>query len=285
MTQLKDLTTPYMPNWCPGCGNMAIWAGFKNAAVNQGWDCTNTVIVAGIGCHGHIVNFTKINSFEGLHGRPIPVATGVKIANHNLNVFVSTGDGDCLGEGGNHFIHACRRNHDITVLLHDNALYALTTGQTSPATPHGMKTKSTPLGNPDEPFNPVALAIASGATFVARAYASDIPQLTDLIIKANSHHGISVIDILQPCVTFNKICTHQYYQENVYYLGANYDKTDKNNAFTKALEWGPKKIALGILYQQDSASYESQIPQLRESVLMKHFPVRKNLDELFKKFS
>src|SRR3972149_490933 len=136
MTSMQDLKTQCFPNWCPGCGNLAIWSAFKNAAVANTWDNANTALVAGIGCHGHMVNFVKITSFEGLHGRALPVATGVKLANHDLNVFVFTGDGDCLGEGGNHFIHACRRNHDLTVIIHDNSLYSLTTGQTSPTTPH-----------------------------------------------------------------------------------------------------------------------------------------------------
>src|SRR3989344_4710470 len=169
MTELKDLTTLCSPNWCPGCGNFTIWAAFKNACVKKGWDNTNSVLVAGIGCHGHILNFTKITSVEGLHGRAIPVATGIKMVNNNLNVFVFTGDGDCLAEGGNHFIHACRRNHNLTIIIHNNALYSLTTGQACPTTPLGEKTKSTPFGNLDNPLNPVALAIVSGATFVARA--------------------------------------------------------------------------------------------------------------------
>jgi 2-oxoglutarate/2-oxoacid ferredoxin oxidoreductase subunit beta len=285
MTELKDLQTPCFPTWCPGCGDYAIWAAFKNAAVSQGWDNTNSVLVAGIGCHGHIVNFTKITSFEGLHGRPIPVATGVKLANNRLNVFVSTGDGDCLGEGGNHFIHACRRNHDLTIMLHDNAIYGLTTGQTSPTSPHDFKTKSTPLGNPDEPLNPLALAIASGATFVARAYAGNIPKLTEIIIKANEHKGISVIDILQPCVTFNKTCTHAFFQENTYYLDESHDVTNKEQAFKKSLEWGEKQIPLGIFYQAEKASYESQLPQIAEKPLIESSPVRKDISDLLTKFT
>lgn len=285
MTEMKDLTTKCSPNWCPGCGNISIWGAFKQAAVQENWDNTNTTYVAGIGCHGHIVNFTKMTSFEGLHGRPIPVATGAKMANHELNVFVFTGDGDCLGEGGNHFIHACRRNHDITVLLHDNTLYALTTGQTSPMTPHDMKTKSTPQGNPDAPFDVLALAIASGATFVARAYSGNIPQLKDLIIEANNHKGMSVIDILQPCVTFNKVNTHELYQQNTYYLGDDYDPTDKKAALEKAYEWGEKKIPLGVFYKEEKPSYEQGISQIDEKPLIKHDPVRKNLDSLFKLYT
>jgi 2-oxoglutarate/2-oxoacid ferredoxin oxidoreductase subunit beta len=283
--KIEDLHTPFSPNWCPGCGNLNIWGALKGAAVKEGWDNTNTVLVAGIGCHGHILNFIKLTSFEGLHGRALPVATGVKLANHKLNVFVLTGDGDCLGEGGNHFIHACRRNHDLTILLHDNALYALTTGQASPVTQHGVKTKSTPQGNPDEPISPLAIAIAAGATFAARAYAGDVPKLTDLIIEANKHAGLAVIDILQPCVTFNKICTHAFFQENTYYLGEGYNPTNKEAAFTKALEFGPKKIPLGILYKVEKPSFESQLPQISEKTLVEQEPNVKNISALFKKYT
>lgn len=279
---MKDLTTKCQPNWCAGCGNFAIWGAFKQAAVQEGWDNTNSTYVAGIGCHGHIVNFTKFTSFEGLHGRPLPVATGIKMANHDLNVFVFTGDGDCTGEGGNHLIHAARRNHDITVLLHDNTLYALTTGQTSPMTPHDMKTKSTPQGNPDTPFNVLSLTISAGATFVARAYAGDIPKLRDLIVEANNHKGFSIVDILQPCVTFNKVNTHEMYRENTYYLGDDYDPKDKYAALEKSYELGEKKIPLGVFYKEDRVSYEQDIPQLNDGALVKTDPVRKDLEGLFK---
>ena len=284
MTQLTDLTTPCSPNWCPGCGNLAIWGAFKNAAVSEGWDNSNTVLVAGIGCHGHIVNFIRLTSFEGLHGRAIPVASGIKLANHRLNVFVFTGDGDCLAEGGNHFMHACRRNINLTVLLHDNAIYGLTTGQTSPTSPHGYKSKSTPEGNIDNPINPLALAISAGATFVARGYAGDIAGLAKLIISANRHQGFAVLDILQPCVTFNKEYSHTFYRDNVYQLDAGHDVKNKEAAFAKALEWGEKKIPLGIFYQVEQPTYESQIPQIAEKPLIDNSPERKDLKELFEKF-
>jgi len=285
MTKLADLQTPDFPNWCPGCGNFNIWGAFKNAAVQEGWGNSNTAIVAGIGCHGHMMNFVKITSFEGLHGRALPVATGIKIVNNRLNVFVFTGDGDCFGEGGNHFVHACRRNHDLTVLIHDNALYALTTGQASPLSAHGFKTKSTPQGNPDEPFNPLALAIASGATFVARAYSGDMPKLTELITEANNHKGLAVIDILQPCVTFNKVCTHTFYQDNVYYLEKEHDPSNKQKAFERAMEFGPKCIPLGVFYKSGQLSYEAQIPQIRYKPLIEIPVNRSTVTELFKKYT
>jgi len=285
MTKITDLQTPFFPNWCPGCGNLNIWGAFKNAAVQEGWNSTNCVLVAGIGCHGHMMNFVKINSFEGLHGRALPVATGIKITNNRLNVFVFTGDGDCFGEGGNHFIHSCRRNHDLTVLIHDNSLYALTTGQTSPLSAHGYKSKSTPQGNPDEPFNPLVLAIASGATFVARAYSGDMPKLTEIMIEANKHKGFAVIDILQPCITFNKVCTHSFYQDNVYYIEKDYDSSNKSLALEKAMEFGEKKIPLGIFYKSNRASYESQISQIKDKPLVEIPVDRINVEELFKKYT
>lgn len=283
MTQLADLMTKCTPNFCPGCGDFAIMAAFKNAAVKKGWDNTNTFMTAGIGCHGHILNFVKISSLEGLHGRPVPVATGAKIANNNLNVFAFTGDGDSLAEGTNHFVHACRRNHDITIILHDNAIYGLTTGQTSPRSPHGFKSKSTPTGNLDNPINPVTLAIASGATFVAREYAAHIPQLTELIIKANEHKGISILDVLQPCISFNPEYTNEFYQTNTYYLGEGFDKTNKKQAFEKSLEWGEKQIPLGIFYEVDQPSYEAQIPQIKNQSLISNPPTAKNITEILKK--
>lgn len=283
MTKLEDLTTKHAPTWCPGCGNFGLWGAFKNACVKEGWDNTNTALVAGIGCHGHILNYTKITSVEGLHGRGIPVATGIKMANHKLNVIVFTGDGDCLGEGGNHLIHACRRNHDITVIIHDNAVYGLTTGQTSPASPHGFVSKSTPDGNPDYPLNPMALAIASGATFVARALATNIPQLTEILIKANNHKGIAVVDVLQPCITFVKDCSPKFFMENCYQL-ENHDVTNKAEAFKKSLEWGPKQIPVGIFYQVENPSYESQIPQLQQKTLVESTPDFTKLESVFKKY-
>lgn len=283
MTTQADLSTPNFPNWCPGCGNFGIWAAFKNAAIASSWDNTNTAFVAGIGCHGHMVNFVRLTSFEGLHGRAIPVASGIKMANHRLNVFVFTGDGDCLGEGGNHFIHACRRNHNITVLLHNNDIYGLTTGQTSPTTRQGFKSKSTPEGNPDEPFKVLNLAIAAGATFVARVYSNDIAGLTEMMIKANQHQGMAVIEMLQPCITFNKECSPQYFMENTYKLPEDYDKTNIVTALEKTLEWGDKKIPVGLFYQVQKPTAESEFPQINEKPLIDNPAKKRDIKELLTK--
>ncbi|KKR80157.1 MAG: 2-oxoacid:ferredoxin oxidoreductase subunit beta [Candidatus Daviesbacteria bacterium GW2011_GWA1_41_61] len=282
MDKLEDLQTP---TWCPGCGNFGLWGAFKNAALKKGWDNTNSVLVAGIGCHGNILNFIRLTSFEGLHGRALPLATGIKIANHRLNVFVFTGDGDCLGEGGNHFIHTCRRNHNLTVLLHNNAIYGLTTGQTTPTSPHSFKSKSTPQGNPDWPISPLGLAIASGATFVARGYSGNLPKLTELIIQANEHQGLSVVEILQPCTTWNKEYTHPFFQENTYFLGENHDTSSKEAAFDKSLQWGVKQIPLGIFYQVEAPTFESQLLQIAEKPLIESSPKGRDLSELLKKYT
>lgn len=277
-----NLNTPNQPNWCPGCGDFGIWTAFKLACQQQGWDGANTAFSAGIGCHGHIVNFVKLPAFEGLHGRPLPVACGIKMANHNLNVFVFSGDGDCLAEGGNHFIHTARRNHDLTLVLHDNAVYGLTTGQTSPRSPRGYKSKSTPDGVFEEPIHPLTMAITAGATFVARAYASDIEHLKEILIKANNHRGFSIIDVLQPCVTFNKDYTHNFYNENVYYLDSSYNSSNKMAALEKSFEWGLKKIPLGVIYQaKDVPTYEEQIDTLKKDSLFNMGASKKDVTSLF----
>ena len=285
MASVQDLATPCNPNFCPGCGDFGIWSAFKKAAVESGWDSSNTAMIAGVGCHGHILNFVKIASFGSLHGRAYPVGEGVKMANHDLNVFVFTGDGDSLAEGGNHFMHACRRNHDINIMLHDNAIYGLTTGQTSPRSPHGFVTKSTPEGNLDEPLNVVAVAIAAGATFVARAYAGDIPKVAQLMKQAVAHKGISILDILQPCVTFNKLYTHQFYQDNAYWLDEKYDPTNKAAAFAKALEWGEKAIAMGVFYKEEKPSYEQQIPALAAGAQASKPVEKRDIAELYRKYT
>ncbi len=168
--------------------------------------------------------------------------------------------------------------------MHDNGLYALTTGQTSPATPHGFKTKSTPQGNPDYPLMPITMAIAAGATFVARAFSNDIKELKDLYIQANEHKGFALVDVMQPCQTFNKVLTHEFYQENKYYLGDDHDVTNKEDALKKSLEFGEEAIPLGIFYKEEKSSYEGALPQLAETPLIEHSPVRKDLDGLFKKY-
>ena len=270
---IKNLETGYQPNWCPGCGNFRLMSALKSALVELSLDPGEVVLVAGIGCHGHINNFTRVSSFEGLHGRPIPLATGIKLGNRNLKVIVSTGDGDCLGEGGNHFIHAANRNHDLTVIIHDNLSYSLTTGQSSPTSPLGYRSKSTPLGKIEKALNPLSLAISAGATFVSRGFSGDVPHLTSLIKEAISHPGFALIDVLQPCVIFSKEFSFDYYRERVYKLDQ--PLNDRTLAFAKSLEWGDK-IPIGVFYQEKSKSFEEKVEQLAKGSL-KDQPI-KNFD-------
>lgn len=277
--KIADWQTSYLPNWCPGCGNYGLWQALKQALVELEKDPGETVLVAGIGCHGHINNFTRCSSFEGLHGRPIPVAVGLKLANHQLTVIVSTGDGDCLGEGGNHLLHVCRRNHDLTVMIHNNASYSLTTGQTSPASPQGYVSKSTPEGKLEPALNPLAVAISAGATFVARGFTGDISQLTQILKAAITHRGTAVVDILQPCVVFNKQFTPDYFKSRVRPI----EKVQtRSEAFAKALVWGDE-IPTGIILAQEAPVYEDQVENLKKGPLVARKPSL-NRDLLLKEF-
>ncbi len=276
--------TGFLPTWCPGCGDFGIWAALKEALAKLGIGPDDALLVYGIGCHGNMYDWMKIYTVEGLHGRALPVAQGAKFANHKLPVIVVSGDGDCLGEGGNHFIHAAKRNPDITVLIHDNQVYGLTTGQASPTAKKGFKTKSTPEGVTDEPVNPLTLALVSGATFVARAFAGDIPGLTDLIVAAVNHRGFSVVDILQPCVTFDRVHTYQWYRERLYKLEAErYQPTERMKALEKALEWDDR-IPIGIFYQEKKETSEEREPALGDTPLT-HQPLGvTKLEELLSEF-
>lgn len=275
----KVALKPDSPNWCPGCGNFGIWIAFKDAAELNGWDNQNTVLVAGIGCHGHILNFLSFSSFEGLHGRPIPAACGVKMTNQSLNVFVFTGDGDCLGEGGNHFIHAARRNQNITVIIHNNSTYALTTGQTSPCSSKNYHSKSTPGGNSATPIFPLHLAISSGATFAARAYSGDIVKLSQLMKEANDHQGFSVIEVLQPCVTFNRQQTHMLYQKRIRALDLGHDVTDREGALEKTYEIGGQ-IPVGVFLKINKPTFEESVPMIDNDKLFFEKNNKNKMDEM-----
>ena len=257
------------PAWCPGCGNFGILRALNKALVELGIEPHQILLVSGIGQAGKLPHYTKGNVFNSLHGRPVPPAIGAKIANSELVVIAISGDGDAYGEGGNHFLHACRRNHDITYLVHNNQVYGLTKGQASPTSDLGFITKSTPYGA-SKPINPVALAIVSGATFVGRSFAGDIEHLSSLIKKGISHRGFALIDILQPCVSFNRLNTFQWYRERVYKLESDnsYNPDDKRTALEKAQEWGDR-IPIGIIYKTESPTYEAQLPALSKGPLVK----------------
>lgn len=271
------------PAWCPGCGNFSILKAFNEAMDELGLEPHDFVIVSGIGQAGKFPHYTRCNTFNGLHGRTLPVATGIKLANHKLRVFAVAGDGDCYGEGGNHLIHAIRRNIDVKLFVHDNQIYGLTKGQASPTTMKGIVTKTQPFGVFSEQFNPLSLAIALNCSFVARAFAGDITHLKEIIKSAINHKGFSLVDILQPCVSFNKINTFEWYKERVYYLPADYDPTDRVKAFEKSLEWGDR-IPLGIIYLNKRPTYEELIPIIREKTLLEQEPLIHRIGDLLAKF-
>jgi 2-oxoglutarate/2-oxoacid ferredoxin oxidoreductase subunit beta len=263
----ESLESPYFPTWCPGCGNFGVWTAFKNALAELNLPEENVVIVYGVGCSGNMADFNRVYGFHALHGRAIPTAEGIKMANQKLKVIVVAGDGDTYGEGLNHFITACRGNHDITLLVHDNQIYGLTTGQASPTTEKGIKTKSTPNGTPEQPINPIGLALTADATFVARGFAGNISHLTQIIKAAITHEGFSLVDMFQPCFTFNHHNTYHYFKERIYDLQVQgHDPTDRFTAWKKTHE--SDKLPVGIFYQnQNSVPLHKTYPQLQETAL------------------
>ncbi|MEW5895910.1 MAG: 2-oxoacid:ferredoxin oxidoreductase subunit beta [Candidatus Omnitrophota bacterium] len=242
--------------WCPGCGNFGILTALKKALLNLDLPPKDVLLVSGIGQAAKLPHYIKSNCFNGLHGRALPAAAGAKIANPALTVIVTTGDGDCYGEGGNHFIHNIRRNVDITVIVHNNQIYGLTKGQASPTTDTGFTTNMQPNGVVLEPFHGVAVAIALGAGFVARGYSGHSDALSDLIVKGVRHRGFSLIEVLQPCVTFNHRNTYRWYSERLYRLEdeKDYDPRNKMRAVGKAFEWGDK-IPEGVFYEEIKDDY------------------------------
>jgi len=252
--------------WCPGCGNFGILSAVKKALVELKIEPHQVLLVSGIGQAGKLPHYMRGNIFNSLHGRPVPPAVAAKIANPELIVIAVSGDGDAYGEGGNHFLHAARRNHRITYLVHNNQVYGLTKGQTSPTSDSGFITRSTPQGAP-VPINPLALAIALDTSFVARGFSGQIDHLAGLIKAGIQHPGFALIDILQPCPSFNFKNTFNWYRERVYRLGADYDPTDKLAAFARAQEWG-EKIPIGIIYKKERPTFEEQLPALKAGALV-----------------
>ncbi|AFA39000.1 2-oxoacid:acceptor oxidoreductase, beta subunit, pyruvate/2-ketoisovalerate family [Pyrobaculum oguniense TE7] len=253
------------PIWCPGCGDYGILEALKRALAGLGIPNEEVVVVSGIGCSSQLPHFLKTYGIHGIHGRAIPIATGVKIANPRLKVIVVGGDGDGYGIGLNHMIHAARRNVGITYIVSNNQVYGLTTGQMSPTTLRGVKTKTTPYGSIDEPVNPLALALAAGATFVARGFSGDVAHLTQIIAQALSHRGFALVDVLSPCVTFNKVNTYEWFRARVYKLEeAGHDPSDYWQAYKKAVEWpslDPNgRIPIGVFYKnEEKPTYEEEI--------------------------
>ncbi len=243
MVELNKYNRKEKPNWCPGCGNYGIIAAVKKTLAELNFTPENTVLVSGVGCFAKLPYWVKVNGFVGLHGRSLPVAQGIKLANSKLNVIAHGGDGDGYGEGGNHFIHACRRNIDITYIVHNNSVFGLTTGQYSPTAEKGRKSKSSLLGSTEQPINPIALAIASGATFVARAFAGHLKETVEILKKAIEHKGFAFVDVIQACPSYQPKKDLNYFKDMIVYV-----KEDSNKL--KAMEFTLKndRIYCGIIY-------------------------------------
>jgi len=267
---IADLKGRVDPDWCPGCGDFGVLAAIQKALVELQIPNHNVVAISGIGCSSNLPGFINTYGMHTLHGRALAVATGLKLANHELTVLVTGGDGDGFGIGGNHFIHTMRRNVDLLYIAMDNQIYGLTTGQTSPTSRIGMKTKSMPFGNIEAPVNPISLALVAGATFVARGFSGDQKHLTDLIKQGIEHKGFSFLDVFSPCVTYNHDNTYQWYRPRIKKLEDDpaYDVTDWTAAIEKSLLWGDE-IPIGKFFERtDVPSLHASEPVLNEGPLL-----------------
>ncbi len=271
--------------WCPGCGNYGILNVLKKALDELDIEPGKLVIVSGIGQAAKIPHYFKTNFFNGLHGRALPPAVAIKASNPSLIVIAESGDGDMYGEGGNHFIHTIRRNPSITNIVHNNMVYGLTKGQASPTSQIGFKTPVQVAGVFLEPFNPLAVAIALDASFVARAFIGDSEQTKEIFKKAITHKGYALVDVFQPCVTFNKVNTYQWFKDNTYYLDDSHDCHDRNQAFKKAIE--ADKLPLGVFYINLKSTFEENIGTYdkNNAPLFERKPDYKKLESLIAKFT
>jgi 2-oxoglutarate ferredoxin oxidoreductase subunit beta len=282
MVSADDFNSDYPNHWCPGCGNFGILDTMKSALAGLNLSPDRILIVSGIGQAAKAPHFLECNCIHSLHGRALPIATGAKIANHHMTVLVNTGDGDCYAEGGNHFIHAIRRNIDVTVLAHNNGVYGLTKGQASPTSMVGMRTKSQPQGVIATAFNSLAVALALGAGFVARGFSGHGDQLCDLIQAGIRHRGFALIDILQPCVSFNRVNTHKWYQERIEKIDKTHDTSDRNLAMNIALQ-DDDRIPTGIFYCRERPTFIDRIEKLKKRALIDYGYHAEPLKEILRK--
>jgi len=270
MATFKDFRNNIKPNWCPGCGDFSVQAAIQRAAANVGLEPEEVAIVSGIGCSGRISGYINAYGLHGIHGRALPIAQGVKLANRELTVIASGGDGDGFAIGMGHTVHAIRRNMDITYIIMDNQIYGLTKGQTSPRSAEGFKTKSTPEGSIEHALSPLEIALSAGATFVAQSFSSDLKQLVSLIEEGIKHKGFSLINVFSPCVTFNKVNTYDWFKENIVNLDQfpDYDPHDRVAAMNKIME--TNGMLTGLIYQNKSRpSYEQLAVGFKEEALAK----------------
>jgi 2-oxoglutarate ferredoxin oxidoreductase subunit beta len=269
-TTFKDFRNNVKPNWCPGCGDFSVQAAIQRAAANVGLEPDNLAVVSGIGCSGRISGYINSYGFHGIHGRSLPIAQGVKMANRDLTVIASGGDGDGFAIGMGHTIHAIRRNIDITYIVMDNQIYGLTKGQTSPRSDAGFVTKSTPKGSIESALSVMEMALTAGATFVAQSFSTDLKDLTALIEAGINHKGFSLINVFSPCVTYNKVNTYDWFKENLTKLAniEGYDANNKEQAMQTLMKH--KGLVTGLIYQNtEQKSYQEQINGYSETPLSK----------------
>ena len=284
LVQTKKEVYPHNPTWCPGCGDFAIWASIKKGIEGTGSPREKIAIFYDVGCSGDMADFLAYWGFHTLHGRALPTAVGAKLANHDLKVVIVIGDGGCYGEGGTHFLNLMRGNHDITVIVHNNHRYSLTTGQMSPTTDKGTKTKSTPEGSVEEPLNPIAISLTNHASFVAREFAPDIPRLAQRITEGIGHIGFSIIDVLQPCPVFNPVQNHEWYRQRMVKLEElGHNPNDRKAAWNQVMR-DDDKLPIGLFFQESKPAYHEQVSELSQSPLVNHSIETVNLSALIKEF-
>lgn len=269
------------PTWCPGCGDFAVLQAIQTALASTGQSPHETVVVSGIGCSGKMSQHLSSYGFHGLHGRSIPAATGIKLANHELTVIATGGDGDGYGIGLSHGLHAMRRNVDITYIVMDNNIYSLTTGQTSPTSRKGFKSKTSPTGSAEEPVRPLEMALAAGASFVAQGFSGDPKGLTRLVEEGIRHRGFALINVFSPCVTFNKVNTYDWFKERIVNLDEleGYDPTDKYVAARTVAEHDG--LVVGVVYREDRPVYHEALPAVSE-VPIAHMNIDLPVDERYR---
>ncbi|MCG1008754.1 2-oxoacid:ferredoxin oxidoreductase subunit beta [Salinicoccus sp. ID82-1] len=287
MATFKDFRNNIKPNWCPGCGDFSVQAAIQKACAANGLEPDELAVITGIGCSGRLSGYIKSYGFHSTHGRSLPVAQGVKMANDDLTVIASGGDGDGFAIGMGHTVHALKRNIDITYIVMDNQVYGLTKGQTSPSSGKGFVTKTTPDGSKENPIQPIRTALASGATFVAQSVSSDIKQLTAIIQQAMDHKGFSFINVFSPCVTYNKVNTYDWFKENLIAVEdiEDFDHTDAKNAMQNVMEYDG--LLKGIIYHdQEAKSYQENIDGYLDQPLIKKKMTLENetFDELMAEF-
>jgi 2-oxoglutarate ferredoxin oxidoreductase subunit beta len=288
MATFKDFRNKVKPNWCPGCGDFSVLAAMQRAFANVGLEPHEVAIVSGIGCSGRISGYMNAYGFHGVHGRALPIAQGLKLANRDLTVVAAGGDGDGFAIGMAHTVHAIRRNVDITYIVMDNQVYGLTKGQTSPRSDLGFKTKSTPYGSIEAAIHPMEMALTVGAGFVAQAVSSDLKQLTRVIEEGIKHKGFSLINVYSPCVTYNKINTYDWFKEHLVNLeeDPDYDPSNRQQAMQKLMEH--QGLVTGIIYQnKERPSYEELIKGFKEEPLAKQdiMLTREQFDKLVAEFA